>query len=128
MPNIYLGPPGAETLLPAVNWRDGASPELPVGVTKQIVKSTMIDGTTRYNFKTISPKTFQLEWALLAGADVLTLLSLAEYNGRLRFQNNWQDAVWRFVAITSITVAPVQETFAMAAAKYHVTVTLEEIR
>lgn len=126
MPNIYLGPSGTETLLPDINWMAPGDLELPVGYKKNIEKSNQLDGSVRVNFKSYSYKTYDLEWGLLSAASVLTLIGLAELKQVLRFQNNWVDATWRWVVITSFEYQAIQSTFA-GTAQYRAQMSLEEV-
>lgn len=126
MPNIYLGPKGEETLLPPVNWMAGGELELPIGYAKNVDKVATLSGATRANFKTYTPKTFELSWDLLPAATITTLRGLAELNQKLSFQNNWLDATWRWVYVASLEVSSIQSTHA-ATAQYKAVLQLEEV-
>lgn len=126
MPDVKLGPRGTETTLPALNWDAGGELETPIGYKPQTERAQMLDGSVRANFRTHSQKTFELSWALLPLADVLTLQGLADLREPLYFQNNWIDATWRWVWISAFDAQALQSTFA-GTAKYSATMTLEEI-
>jgi hypothetical protein len=126
MPDIYLGPSGSETLLPAINWIAPGELELQVEYKKNLDKSVQLDGSARVNFKSSSQKSWPLEWALLPAASILELIALAELNEPLRFQNNWIDSAWRWVYVAAFDYRAIQSTFATTA-KYAASLTLEEI-
>jgi len=125
--NIYLGLAGAEVLLPPLNWSAGGERSAPVGFKKNLNKVSMLDGSTRYNIKAVSQKTFELEWDYLTAANVLTLIGLAELACPLHYQNNWVDAAWRWVVVTAIDYEALQSIFA-ATPLYHVILSLEELK
>lgn len=126
MPDIKLGTAGAETTLPPINWIAGGELELPVGYAKNVDKVTTLNGQTRANFKSYTPKTFELSWDLLTAANIIVLRGLAELNEPLRFQNNWVDATWRWVYVVSFEYSSIQSTHA-STAQYKASMSLEEI-
>lgn len=107
MADIKLGLLGAEVTLPQVNAMIGSPPEMPVGYNKQLDRATMVDGTTRHNARTSTPRTFSLSWAQLTAANIAVLVTAAEYNVPLHYQNNWIDATWRWVRVTTLEITPV---------------------
>jgi hypothetical protein len=80
---------------------------MPVGYAKQVSWTTMADGSARGVTKRYHPRTFSLSWEQLPAADLATLQTLANYNVRLRYQNNWFDATWIWVRITALRPNPV---------------------
>ena len=101
MADIKLGLSGSEVTLPVVNSILGSPAEMPVGYNKQVDKATMLDGSTRFNNKSYSPRTFSLAWAMLTAAEIATIQALVDLNVKLHYQNNWYDATWRWVNIMS---------------------------
>jgi len=125
MANIYLGLPGGEVLLPALNWNAGGDLEPPVGYEKNVDVATMLDGSKRVNVRALHSRTFELEWALLPVASIQALTALAELNCALRFQHNWLDSTWRWVYVESFEWSAIQSTQA-GTAQYRATMTLAE--
>ena len=130
MAAIYLGLNGSEQLLPPVRWVNGGDPHIPIDYSKQIDKATMLDGSTRFNFRSHHPRRWTLGWEAIDSAELVDLLALNAINGELRFQNQWEDTSWRCVVITSFTYdvnvrlsckAPLFNT------RYTVSITLEEV-
>jgi len=127
MPDIYLGPSGNETKLPAINWDAGGEYELPTGYAKSVDKSTQLDGSVRANIRTVHQKTFTLEWSQLTQAQTLILRALAELNEPLRYKDNRLDSDWRWVWVASLDVSSIESTHA-GSARYRASLALEEMR
>lgn len=107
MANIYLGLNGTEVLLPPIRWRDGAVPGAPIDAGKQIDESRMLDGSIRRNIRAVHPRSWSFNWDFLSDTEMATFWTLRNYNRRLRFQNNWEDATWRWVVITDFRPEPI---------------------
>jgi hypothetical protein len=107
MADIYLGLEGSEVTLPQANSIPGSIPNLPVGYQKQLDKKTMVDGSTRFNSKTYHPRTWALSWDQLPIASITALITLANYNVRLRFKNEWIDASYHWVMVVKFEFSPV---------------------
>ena len=99
MANIYLGPLGAEVLLPVLSFM-GGRPSLPITENKQLEMGTMSDRSRRWASFPI-----KREWPLILGfltlAQMDVLRDLNALNQSLRYQNNNIDATWYNVMITS---------------------------
>lgn len=127
MANIYLGQVGIEALLPPVRWVNGGSPNIPIDYSKQIDKATMLDGSTRFNFRAHHPRTWQLEWEAIADSELGDLITLNEVLETLRFQNNWEDATWRCVIITKFSYSANVRLSCPNHTLWDVSMTLEEV-
>ena len=125
MGTIYLGQSGSEVTLQPINWRAGGDREIPTGLKKNVEKVTTLDGGTRGNFKSKSPRTWTLEWDILSLSNLQSLITLAALNELLRYQNNDVDSTWRWVWIVSLDWGGIGSTYAGTVA-YHVTIELEE--
>lgn len=104
MANVYLGPLGAETLLPVLRFI-GSAPSLTVETGKQIERGTMSDGSRRWAFFPIR-RTWPLVLGYLSLAQLNILRNLNALNQTLRYQNNNVDATWYNVVITSFSWEP----------------------
>jgi hypothetical protein len=108
MADVYLGPSESEaTLLPPIRWMGGGSPGLPIDYAKQLDRATMLSGGLRFNFRLVHPRRWQFAWEALTIAEVNDFLTLREYDTPLWFQNNWEDAEWREVMISTFEISPV---------------------
>ena len=99
MANVYLGPLGAETLLPVLRFI-GSPPSLSVEMGKQIERGTMSDGSRRWALFPIR-RTWPLVLGYLSLAQLNILRNLNALNQSLHFQDNNVDATWYYVMITS---------------------------
>ena len=124
MADIKLGLYGTETTLPQVNSLIGSRSEMPIKYQKQINRETMLDGSTRFDSKAYHPRSFSLSWAQLPVADIATLITLANYNVKLHFLNEWISASWSWVAVTGFEYAPV--TY-LGIVLYRASLELEEV-
>lgn len=125
---IYLGPSGSETTLPALNWTAGSAPSIPNSVAKNIESQTMADGSRRFNIKTYHPARWQLEWERLSAAEIATLTALTAYNEKLHYKNTMFDTDYRWAVIVSFLYFPVLFTIAQGVPYYSATLTLEEVK
>jgi hypothetical protein len=127
MADIYLGltESGAE-LLPPIRWTGGGAPEFGIDYTKQSDKASMLSGATRFNLRLHHPRRWRLEWEMLTAAELAALMVLHAHDEELAFQNNWEDATWREVVITSFDYAPFLKSGATGC-RYSVSMTLEEV-
>jgi hypothetical protein len=107
MADIKMGLLGSEVTLPQPQAKGGQPPGMPVGYTKQMTWTTMADGSRRAVTKRYHPRTFSLPWEQLSAADLATLQTLANYNVRLHYQNNWFSAEWLWIRITAFRPNPV---------------------
>ena len=107
MADIKLGLSGSEVTLPPCQARGGVPPGMPVGYIKQIDRTTMADGSTRYNSKAYHPRTFSLSWEQLPVADITALQTLANHNVRLHYLNEWISAAWSWVRVANFRFTPV---------------------
>lgn len=126
MPDIKLGPSGSETTLPDINWTAGGERNLPTSYPKNVDTAKMLDGSKRVNVRAKHQKSKELEWDQLTAAQVATLVGLAELNQLLRFQDNREDATWRWVYVASIDIDTIESTYA-GTALFHVVMALEEV-
>lgn len=106
MADIYLGPTMSGAPLPPFRWSGGGAPDFPHDYSKQVEKETMLDGSTRFNFKSHNPRKWTLSWAMLTPMELADFIALNQLNQALYFQNNWEDATWRQVVITRFEYAP----------------------
>jgi hypothetical protein len=125
---IYLGPSGSETTLPAVNWTSGGAPSIPNAVAKNIETQTMADGSRRFNIKAVHAARWSLEWARLSAAEIATLSGLADYNEKLRYKNTMFDTAYKWAVVTSFTYSPIMFTIAQGTPYYSASMTLEEVK
>jgi hypothetical protein len=125
---IYLGPSGSETTLPALIWTGGSAPSIPNSVAKNIESQTMADGSRRFNIKTYHPARWQLEWERLSAAEIVTLTALAAYNEKLHYKNTMFDSSYRWAVITTFSYFPILFTIAQGVPYYAATMTLEEVK
>jgi hypothetical protein len=125
---IWLGPSGAEVLLPPVNWMSGSPGEYGQSYKKNYDSATMLDGRIRYNFKSESQRSWTLEWAMLTKENIDILQGLADLRQTLRFNHGMTATLtWRNVAIKSFLPAVLPATFRTGwVSKYKASMTLEE--
>ena len=124
---IWLGPEGAEVLLPPVNWI-GEPGEYGQSFKKNFDSATMLDGRIRYNFKSKSQRSWALEWAMLTKENIDILQGLADLRQTLRLNHGMTATLtWRNVAVKSFTPAALPVTFRTGSVpKYKASMTLEE--
>lgn len=127
MADIYLGQAGSEVLLPPIRRVGGFDAEIPIEYAKQIDKATMLDGSTRFNFREHHPRRWQLEWEAVTEAELADFLLLNGYEEALRFQNNWEDATWHEVVITEFRYPVNLKMSCSTASRYNVSMTLDEV-
>lgn len=137
MADIYLGTTMSGSPLPPIRWLNGGSPSLPIDYSKQIDKSTMIDGSQRFNFKSNHPRKWTLQWEMLTYDELMTLIALNDINDSLYFQNNWEGPEWRTVVITSFEYSPIVKlgsagpglsgSAANAACRFNLSLSLDEV-
>lgn len=128
MADIYLGPTiSGATLLPRIRWMGGRAPGLPAEYPNQVSEAVMLDGSKRFNFKSKHPRRWSLTWEMLTAAEYATMLSLKQNNRALYFQNNWEDATWRRVAIVDFWYDPFLNA-GPSPCRYGVTMELREAR
>ena len=127
MADIYLGlsESGLDPL-PPIRWVDGGAPEFGITYSKQVEKASMLNGAQRFNFKSLHPRRWSLAWEMLTAAEMTRLLELNNYNRALSFQNNWEDAEWHDVVITSFEYAPFIKA-GPTGCRYSASMTLEEV-
>ena len=124
--DIYLGPSGAEVLLPPPNWI-GSPGDYGESWKRNVESRTMLDGRVRYNFASHSQRTWRLEWALLARDKYDTLQSLADIHQSLRFWNGMMvNPAWVRVKVTFEAAALPATAWNGQAAKWKAMMTLEE--
>ena len=125
--NVYLGisESGAYTL-PTIRGRGGL-PRAPISLPKQVEKSIQLDGSTRYNFKSVHPRKWLFEYDVLTYAQLDELLLIYSYNEGLVMQNNWEDATWRDVIISNFDYEPNIDVSQTGDIRYRVSITIEEI-
>lgn len=126
--DVYLGPSGAEVLLPAVNWMAGEPGEYPETFKKNFESATMLDGRVRYNFQSYSQRTWTLGWEWLTLAEVGVLQTLADLRVALRFWNGMvANPAWATVAVKSFDPILLISTVRVGVeGKYKAAMTLEE--
>ena len=107
MADIKLGLSGSEVTLPQPQARGGVPPGMPVGYVKQMDRTTMADGSTRYNTRAYHPRTFSLSWEQLTAVQIAAIEVEIKRNVRLHYQNNWYSADWIWVWVTSWRPNPV---------------------
>jgi len=124
---IWLGPSGAEVLLPPVNWI-GEPGEYGESYKKNHDSATMLDGRVRINFKGSSQRSWTLEWAMLTKANIDILQGLADLRQTLRFNHGMTATMtWRYAAVKSFSYAALLATFrAGSVPQYRASMTLEE--
>lgn len=127
MANIYLGPIGSEVLLPRLRKIGRMDAEIQIEHNKQIDKATMLDGSTRYNFREYHPRRWQFAWEALTAAELADFLTIDGHNGVLHFQNNWESADWHWVVISDFR-HPINVRVSCAGnTRYDVSLTLDEV-
>jgi len=128
MAAIYLGlTESAIDPLPPIRWAGGGAPGIPTDNSKQVEKASMLDGSTRFNFKSKHPRKWTLEWEMLKDTELADLITLNQYNQSLFFQNNWEDATWREVVIVGFSFDPFLNA-GSTACRYSASMELEEVR
>jgi hypothetical protein len=101
---IWLGPSGAEVLLPPLSWMSGEPSEYPETFKQNYDSAVMLDGRIRYDFKSHSQRSWTLGWAWLTRAQVETIQGLADLRQSLHFRNGLMPwTAWATVAIVSFT-------------------------
>lgn len=123
--------------LPPIRWIDGGSPSLPIDYSKQIDKSSMLDGAQRFNFKSRHPRKWTLQWEMLTYAELMMFIGLNDINDWLYFQNNWEGPEWREVVITSFEYTPIVKlgsslpggsgSAANAACRFNLSMSIDEV-
>ena len=129
MADLWLGPTGSEVLLPPPNWISGSPGDYPTAFKKNYESATMLDGRIRYNFKSFSPRSWAIEWAMLEKSDITVLQALADLRQTLRFSTGLSHtAAWASVVVGTFSFAPVLQTFREGLVPfYRATMTLEEV-
>jgi len=123
MSTVYLGPEGAETLLPSVQWI-GTPPSWPISVDKQIQKAIMADGSARRAFF-LTKRRWGIGWGWLSKANLDIINNIYLLNQVLHFQNNFVDATWYDVITLSLSYDPQRVGFRQCG-RYSLELTLEE--
>lgn len=126
MPDIYLGPSGAETLLPKIK-SFGSLPNIPIPQTNQYDKEFMLDGSPRYNVKPVNPKKWTFKWDNLTAAEFAVLQGHNAQKAALHFQNGWEGTAWTWVWIADFSPEVNLEISTTADIRWILAMTLEEI-
>ena len=127
MAYIYLGlTESAIDPLPPIRWMNGGPPGIPTAFPSP-EEAVMLDGTVRVNFKSRQPRSWALQWEMLTAAEWARMVALKLTNRSLYFQNNWEDATWRLVAIVDLTYDPYLNAGPVGC-RYGVTMKLKELR
>lgn len=125
MADIKLGISGSEITLPVMRFI-GSIPNSAVRPVKEIIKSTMSEGTPRYSvFRTL--REWPLPWGLLTYAEVQVLQGLADLNVGLRFQDNRKSATWFNVTVISFTFDGLDEISSASERWYQASMVLAEL-
>lgn len=128
MADLYLGPIGAEILLPPVRRIGGFDAAIPVDYGKQIDKATMLDGQTRANFRSHHPRRWgPIEWEAITAAERANFIWLRSRNSSLRFQNNYEGATWYCVIISDMRIDVDVRHSCVGDSRFTVSMTLEEM-
>jgi len=125
MADILLGPDTEETILPVINWRAGATPELPVIHHKQVEEVVMSDGSIRLAFFG-KKREWTITWGNLIKADLDIIEGLVDLKQVLKFQNNWEDATKYDVYISAFSHNPIVATY-VGTIKYACSLTIREV-
>jgi hypothetical protein len=126
MPDVYLGPSGSETLLPAIRSFD-TLPNIPIPQTNQYDKSIMSDGSPRYNVKPVNPRKWTFKWDNLTAAVFAVLKGHNDRREALHFQNGWEGVAWTWVWIAEFSPEINMEISTSADIRWMLVMTLEEI-
>jgi hypothetical protein len=126
--DIYLGPTGAEILLPPIRRIGSFDARIPVDYSKQIDKATMLDGQTRANFRSHHPRRWgPIEWEAITAAERANFIALRNRNERLRFQNGFEGATWYCVIIADMRIDVDVKHSCTGDTRFSVSMTLEEM-
>lgn len=124
MANVFLGPEGSETLLPAVEFIE-SPPSWSVSTKKQAQKVQMSDGSYRWAFFG-TKKVFGIGFGYLSNDDLAILKALNELNQVVRFKNLYEEDVWYEVVISDFSHDPERMDIRQLD-RYRTTMTLEQI-
>ncbi|MCK4816376.1 hypothetical protein KA005_11460 [bacterium] len=123
MDNVWLGPSGSETKLPALYFM-GNPPSWPVSTGKEIKKAKMSDGSIKVAFFG-TRKIFQIAYGFLTTAQLETFKALNELKQILRYKNEHEEDVWYNVVITEFSHDPERMDIRQLD-RYKISMTLEE--
>lgn len=123
---IRLGLSGAQYILPALMWQDGAPPDIPYEVESGAQEATMADGSICVAFDAKAPGTWTLSWDGIEWADVSRIITASPMTAQLVYTNEYTDGAAHSVYVKSRTYSLKAGT-APTTKRYVVNLTLREM-
>ncbi len=128
MPDVKIGPSGSEITLPPIRSFGGGEPGMGFGWDPQADIQQMSDGSLRAIFSGDGKRNWTYNNGAVTADELSAIAAVVRPRGVLKFQNNWEDALWYDVVVTEFSYASVSTMLGnLSDYKFSVSLKIQEL-